>query len=159
MNGITIEENRTGENLQLQVRKVIRASRQRVFDAWTRPETIRQWFGPGQIEISSADVDARIGGTYRMEMQGTCDEIGNPSPRNSVSGKYLEVEPYDRLVFTWKGSWDPTEETLVTVDLKDVEGGTEILLTHERFTSTVSRDKHNHGWTGSLEKLAHIFAR
>ena len=49
------------ENLTLQLSRIIRASRQRTFDAWTRPENIRQWFG-GNRTIGEVEIDPRKGG-------------------------------------------------------------------------------------------------
>ena len=66
----------------------------------------------------------------------------------------MKVEPHDLLVFTWSGDWNPAEETLVTVALRDVEGGTEIKLSHERFATAASHAAHEQGWTGPLDKLA-----
>lgn len=153
----TVQQQNAGENLKLEVKRVIQASRQRVFDAWTRPEMIRQWFGPGNKVIKDASADARVGGAYRIAMDGeSCDakegEI-DMSRGSVVTGRYTRVEPYDVLAFTWKGDWDLEEETQVTITLKDVDGGTELTLVQERFMTQDSRDKHGMGWSGSLLKL------
>jgi uncharacterized protein YndB with AHSA1/START domain len=143
------------DSLRIELRRVIRASRQRVFEAWTRPELICKWFGPGAIRMSQVEMDVRPGGTYRFEMQGTIE--GDPQQadrRISVEGEYTQVIPNDMVSFTWRPMWRPGEESQVTVHLRDVEGGTEIELTHERFGDTESRNGHNRGWTDTLGKLA-----
>ncbi len=149
------------ENLKLEIKRVIKASRQRVFDAWTRPETIRQWFNPGTYTMTDAEINARMGGEYRFTMNGGCGEDGQPdlSQTSSVTGRYVRLEPYDLLAFTWKRSRDPEEESLVTIELRDVEGGTEMKLTHERFLTADSRDRHFHGWSSVVPKLAEFFER
>jgi uncharacterized protein YndB with AHSA1/START domain len=143
-------DSNPAENLKVQISRVIRASRQRTFDAWTRPENIRQWFG-GNRTVAEVETDPRNGGAYRIK--------ANPAPEADmnreavISGRYVKVDPYDLLSFTWVGDWDPTEETLVTVTFKDVAEGTEVTVTHERFATELSRSKHEMGWTSSIAKL------
>lgn len=154
-------EQGRGEGSRLEIRRVIRAKRERVYDAWTRPELIERWFAPGNMTVPSATCDLREGGKYRIEMQGALEAWMAERPnedrsyRTAASGRYVRIVPNELLVFTWKGDWNP-EETLVTVSLRDVEGGTELSLTHERFGTESSRDRHQHGWTGSTEKLARV---
>ena len=57
------------------------------------------------------------------------------------------------LSFTWGGSCEPGDETLLKVALRDLEQGTELILTHERFRSAEAVAKHEHGWIGCLDKL------
>ena len=145
------------ESPKVQMTRVIRASRQRVFDAWTRPEFIRQWFGPGNMAATEASTDLRVGGGYRIEMTGpSCEEKPEEtdiSRTTVVTGAYRKVVPHELLEFTWTGSWHPEEETLVTVALRDVEGGTEMTLTHERFLTEEAAGRHRMGWTSTLSKL------
>ncbi|HWZ53089.1 MAG TPA: SRPBCC domain-containing protein [Granulicella sp.] len=144
------------EEIKLELKRVIRASRQRVFDAWTRPEFIRQWFAPGTMSMANAEIDLGVGGGYHFQMNpptGGGEEVGHASRGSRASGTYTRVEPYDVLAFTWCGDWDPGEETQVTITFKDVEGGTELTLLHQRFQSEVSCGKHTQGWTSTLEKL------
>jgi len=152
-----VVEEAAGKTLKLELTRVIKASKQRVFDAWTRPEFVRQWFGGESKKCSGAETDPRLGGVYMLEMTGqSCAGVEgelNMTRTTRVTGRYIKVEPHDLLVFTWSGDWNPAEETLVTVALRDVEGGTEIKLTHERFATEASRDQHQYGWTDGLAKL------
>ena len=153
-----VEQARGNEQgLKIEMTRVIKASKQRVFDAWTRPEFVRQWFGSEVKTCTNAETDPRVGGTYLFEMSGgSCAPVegaADVSRTSRATGRYVKVEPFDLLVFTWCGDWDPSEETLVTVALRDVEGGTELKLTHERFATEASRAAHQHGWTGSMDKL------
>jgi uncharacterized protein YndB with AHSA1/START domain len=75
-----------------------------------------------------------------------------------VSGRYTRVDPYDVLAFTWRNPRDEDEESLVTIELRDVSGGTELKLTHERFLTEASRDQHAAGWESVLGKLQEFFA-
>jgi uncharacterized protein YndB with AHSA1/START domain len=136
------------ENLKLQVTRVIKAKRARVFDAWTKPELMHLWFAPGNMTVPSASADPRVGGAYRVEMRG------DAGVTHIVSGVYQEIVPNELLRFTWGWQGGPKEESLVTIVFKDIEGGTELTLTHERLDSVESRDKHQKGWLGCLENLA-----
>lgn len=142
----------TAEKITLKLNRFIKAPQQRVFEAWTQPELIMKWFGPGTSYLKSAKVDARVGGKYSLHMKtdgcGTSKEPGE----STVGGTYREVKPYSRLAFTW-GWGDDADDTLVTVDFVAVQGGTQVTLTHEGFPSEESRNNHNFGWTGALDKL------
>jgi uncharacterized protein YndB with AHSA1/START domain len=147
--------------LMLEITRVIRASRAQVFEAWTHPEILRQWFGPGNMTIPSATLDVRAGGEYGIQMagsSGTCEDKAEEDANKIalVQGTYQQVVLNELLQFTWHPEWDPTEASLVTVSLRDVEGGTELKLTHEKFASERSRDGHEKGWSSSLSKLARV---
>jgi uncharacterized protein YndB with AHSA1/START domain len=146
-------------NLKLELTRFIRADRPRVFAAWTQPELMKRWMGPGKMFAGDVTADLRPGGHYRVEMKGWID--GPPdaasSPEDRVvtaHGTYQEIVPDERLTYTWNGSWDPTGETLVTVNFRDVPGGTEIRLTHERISADAAREGYKMGWTSTLDKLA-----
>lgn len=135
----------------LRLRRVFAAPRQRVFDAWTRPEELKRWCAPSEdYSTPIAEIDLRVGGRYR---------IGMKSPDGNlyvVTGTYREVQPPEKLVYTW--SWEGGEmgETLVTVEFREVEGATELVLTHELFPDTKAREDHEQGWTGCLERLGRL---
>jgi len=146
------------ENLKLEITRVIKASRQRVFDAWTRPETIRQWFRPDTFTMVEAGIDARVGGEYRFAMDQPCvNDDGTQAGSGLVTGRYVKVDPYDVLTFTWNNGRFVGEESLVTIELRDVAGGTEMKLTHERFLTADSRDRHYKGWSSVVPKLVELF--
>ena len=139
------------EDLRLELTRVIKAPRARVFDAWTRPEMIRLWFGPEGMKPAEVAADAKVDGTYSIELESCNDK---PTRTARASGRYTKVNPYDLLQFTWEGNWVPGEKSLVTIHLRDVEGGTEIKLIHDRFNTKQSRDGHNAGWVACMDRLA-----
>ena len=129
----------------------IKAPVERVFKAWIEGEALRRWFGPrDSVSVSVADVDLRIGGRYRIVMQ----EPGGETHR--VSGEYREIVPNERLVFTWAWESTPERQSLVTVVLRPVQGGTDLTLTHAQFFDEAARDRHAAGWGGSLPRLANF---
>jgi uncharacterized protein YndB with AHSA1/START domain len=135
----------------LVLKRRINAPPAKVYEAWTDPAKITRWFGPPQIEMLRAEADVRVGGRYRF--------IGR-SPdgdEHDVGGVYREVTPDQMLVFTWAWRSTPERESLVTVQLKPDGDGTLLTLTHEQFFDEAARDRHQLGWTGSLDKLAALF--
>ncbi len=161
METLQMEQSKPGtvkrDATQLELTRVIRTSRVKVYEAWTRPEVLQQWFGPGQMVVPSARLDAREGGEYAIEMagSGSCEDQ-SPAATGSrfIRGVYQQVVPNERLQFTWRADWSGDETSLVTISFRDVEGGTEITLKHERFATESSRDGHEKGWGASLSKMA-----
>jgi uncharacterized protein YndB with AHSA1/START domain len=144
-------------DIRLQVTKFIRAKRERVFAAWTQPELMKKWHAPGNMTAANANSDPRPGGAYRVDIKAGADE--GDCGDSIVTGRYTKVIPNELLVFTWQWEGSESPETLVTVALKDVPGGTELTLTHERFPAEEARDKHEHGWNGCLANLAGLAER
>ena len=139
------------DSYSLTVSSHIEAPRHEVFAAFTTPDTLRKWFAPGDRKPEPAVLDVRPGGTYRITMKGEED-----AP--TAVGEYQDVVPGEKLVFTWSWDGDPSQPTLVTVTFKDVAGGTEVVLTHERFATESSRDHHRLGWQAIIDKLPALFA-
>jgi uncharacterized protein YndB with AHSA1/START domain len=136
----------------LTLKRRLNAPPAKVFAAWTDPEKIRCWFGPPGVETLEAVSDARVGGRYRVLARSPDGE------QHDVRGVYREVAPNQKLVFTWAWQSTPERESLVTIELKPDGDGTLLTLTHEQFFDEGARDRHQHGWTGSLEKLAQFVA-
>jgi uncharacterized protein YndB with AHSA1/START domain len=153
------DDGRESSALKLELTRVIRARRAKVYEAWTRPEILQRCHAPGDMTFVSATLDVREGGTYEVLSQGMmCAKEGMTDEERkrqvAVRGQYLRVIPNELLQFTWNGSWAPTETSMVTVFLRDVEGGTEIRLQHEQFATESSRDGHGMGWESLFNKLA-----
>ena len=151
----TIKEN----NIKLQLTRVFDAPRELVFNAWTDANQFQQWFGAAACEgssLQSVKADARVGGKYRLQVRRADGEYF------TTVGVYREVKPPERLVFTWQfekdgsgGEFGEVEppEMLVTLEFKARGQQTELTLTHERFASVESRDRHEEGWIGCLNEL------
>jgi uncharacterized protein YndB with AHSA1/START domain len=146
--------------LSVELTRVIRAARPRVFDAWTRPDVIRQWFAPEGKVTTAAETNPVEGGAYGLTFQGTMQDGAAARPNQSanhkasVRGMYTKVQPFDLIQFTWEAEWSAGESSLVTIHFREVAGGTEIRLMHEKFASVQSRDGHAIGWDGCLAHLA-----
>lgn len=150
-----VPETNTGQTLKVEIRRVIRASRQRVFAAWTKPEEIRKWLAPGPMTVALAEADLRVGGNFRIQMKGSMDGLPeNADRRTGVCGFYTNFVPDEMISFTWRPDWNTDPESLVTVRLRDVEGGTELVLTHEKIATDGSCSGYTQGWNSCVDKLA-----
>lgn len=136
--------------VKFQQKKIIKAKRQTVFNAWTDKNLISTWFAPGQLRSPSAEIDLKVGGAYRVNMEG---QMGGQETAGYVSGEYKKIIPNELLVFTFRGTWEKVPDSTVTVEFKDVEGGTEITLTHEGIIDANGGQGKRQGWESSLEKL------
>lgn len=147
--------------LSLRVSRIIGASRERVFRAWTEPSELEKWSCPEGASVDEAEVDLSVGGEYRIRMKG---EEGTWT----ATGVYREIVPPRRLVYTW--DWvekdqkmskhdrlGSSDETVVTVELEELDGSTRVILTHERFPSVEAKDGHELGWASSLDQLERLF--
>lgn len=142
------------QDVVLQMSRRFDAPRERVFDAWTSPEVLRQWWRAGpDWETPEAEVDLRPGGKYRLSMTDT-----SKGETHTVVGEYKEVQPPERLVYTWSWESNPAEMegsmgSLVTVEFADEGGATEVSLTHTGFSDEGIRDLHAHGWEACIANL------
>lgn len=147
-------EQALGEKPFLNLVRKYPVAPEKVWRAWTDPEALRKWWGPGPDQRAShVTLDARVGGRYRIVFGGL---DGN---EHEVQGIYKEVVPNRKLVFTW--TWPrttPERESVVTIVFKAVAGGTELDFRHEQFFDEAARDGHMRGWTGALDKLGEFLA-
>lgn len=133
------------------IRRMLPATREEVFSAWTDPESIAQWMCPGGVTSAEAQLDVRVGGSYRILMKGETQDYDH-------TGKYQVVEPPSKLAFTWTSKGTDYHTTLVTVEIFARGEQSELVLTHERFVTPEQAKRHEGGWGQIAEKLAAYFA-
>ena len=124
-----------------------------VFEAMTTPQGIASWWGPDDGPVLLAESDPRVGGRYRVRFRMLDDS------EHESSGEYLEVRRPERVAMTWRwvGDEDEGGESLIEIDLRAVDEGTEVTFTHSRLASEATRISHSEGWTGALDKLERRF--
>ena len=103
-----------------------------VFEAWTKPELFMRWWAPKSMGVPmlSCEMDVRVGGRYRVEFGHDASEA------MAFIGKYIEVIPNSRLVWTNEES-DDAPVTTVTFE---EEGGKTLLVLHELYPSKEALD-------------------
>lgn len=133
--------------LSTSVSRNIAAPRSKVFNAWLDPKMLAKFMTPMPgTTVPKATSDASVGGRFEIVMKIGEDELPH-------SGTYKEITPHERLVFTWESPFS-APDSVVTLDFAEVDGGTDVTLTHVKFPSEEARDNHTGGWTGILEALA-----
>lgn len=137
----------TDPDARVQLERIISAPVDEVFRAFTEPQLMVQWFAPFDGVPTTAHVNLNVGGEYRICMGS-----------RTAQGRYLEISPPYKLVFTW--TWQeeaiPTE-TIVAVDFRPCKEGTRLVLTHERLPTEVSCMGFEAGWTANLARLHRLF--
>jgi len=144
-----MEPARLAEKPSLALTRSYPVAPEKVWRAWTDPQALKRWWGPGGKDpVSVAELDLRVGGRFRIVFGGP---LGTD---HEVRGVYREVVANRRLVFTW--TWPrttPERESLVSLDFRPAGGGTELAFLHQQLFDESVRDGHRRGWTESLVKL------
>ena len=116
-----------------------------VFEAWTKPELFKQWWVPKSMGmfLRSCEMDVRVGGKYRLVFQQGMEFFG----------RYIEVTPYSRLVWTNEEGGESGPVTTVTFEEK---GGKTLLVMHELYPSKEALDAAG---TGAADATVETFAQ
>lgn len=130
------------------IERRISAPIEKVFDAWTHVEILKEWFAPGQGYLDNPEADVRPGGSYRFA-------IVAGENRYVAFGQYLTVDRPNLLEFTWNWEESNTEKgtSIVTVELRTEGGTTDIKLIHTKLASAESAALHAEGWTSIMDRL------
>jgi uncharacterized protein YndB with AHSA1/START domain len=111
---------KTAEKTSLEIIRFISAPPARVYDAWTDPARLKQWFGPENVRTRNITAEVRVGGKYRWDM------ITQDGEDLAAFGEYRELVPGKKIVFTWQWDDDDAWEnrtSVVTVELFEHRGG------------------------------------
>ena len=117
-----------------------------VFEAWTKPELFKRWWLPKSMGMSlrSCEMDVRVGGKYRLVLAH-----GDSEPM-AFFGRYIEVTPHSRLVWTNEESEDGA---ITTVTFEEKDGKT-LLVMHELYPSKEALDAAG---TGAADAMGETF--
>jgi len=144
------------EGRDLVLTRIIEAPKERVFRAWTEPETLKKWFAPAPFTTPVVETDVRPGGSSLIVMRG-------PDGSDiACRGVYLEVIANERLVFTdaYTSGWEPSGKPFMTVVLSFESVGPNTMYTARvRHWSISDREAHekmgfHQGWAICTEQLA-----
>jgi uncharacterized protein YndB with AHSA1/START domain len=146
------------DDATLIIKRMLNATPERAFQAWTSPEHIQNWMRPEPgMTVPLARMDLRVGGKFRIQMKTPDGEYF------TAVGEFQEVTAPTRLIYTWDWEKDGSgaefgeaegHTSLVTVEFIKRGAQTELVLTHSRFATVESRDRHAQGWG----KIAASFA-
>ncbi|MET0694966.1 MAG: SRPBCC domain-containing protein [Propionibacteriaceae bacterium] len=131
--------------------RTFEASPKEVWEAWIDPDEAAQWWHPrgATTPRESVEIDARVGGRYTYTMVD--DTTGQ---RVVTGGVYREVEPYERLAFTWgEPDGDPDDSPLITISLEQLDEGTRMTFDLRGIDGTRGDGSFYDGWESALDSL------
>jgi uncharacterized protein YndB with AHSA1/START domain len=136
----------------IRLHRVIAAKPEKIYRAFIEADAIASWLPPYGFTCSVHELDAKVGGNHRMSFRNF-----TTGHSHSFGGRYLELVPGQRLVYTDKFE-DPNlpGEMTVTVDLKAVSVGTEINIEQQGVPDVIPVEACYLGWQESLRKLAKL---
>ncbi|OBQ87137.1 SRPBCC family protein [Mesorhizobium sp. WSM3873] len=145
-NRTTVE--RTSDR-ELVVTRSFNAPARIVFEAWTKPELFKQWWAPKSMGmvLRSCEMDVRVGGRYRLAFGHDGSNL------DEFFGRYIEVTPQSRLVWTNEEGGEGGPVTTVTFEEK---GGKTLLVLHELYPSKEALDAAG---TGAAEAMGETFGQ
>jgi uncharacterized protein YndB with AHSA1/START domain len=136
----------------IRLHRVLKAPPERVYRAFLDPAALAKWIPPHGFTATVHEMDARVGGGYRMSFTNFSTGSGH-----SFGGRYLELVPGERIVHT-DAFDDPNlpGEMRVTVELTAVSGGTDLAITQAGVPAAIPAEACHLGWQESLALLAQL---
>lgn len=138
---------------QFTITRTFDVPRERIWQAWTDPAIAARWWHPHGVTTKddSVRIDLREGGSYTYTM---VSESGEEYP---TGGTYLEVREPERLRFTWGSPGDGDDAPVVTVDLRDSDGRTEMTFHVLGVDDDSGSPESIHdGWVEAFENLEEV---
>jgi hypothetical protein len=137
-------------------KRVIPASPDEVFEAWTQPELMRQWLAPGMNKVVDAHTDARVGGGFRIRSTAPDGTL------HTIDGTYRDMSRGRRLVMTWSYSGPAAllceMETLIEIDFAPAPNGeTSMTMTQTHIATAGAARGYGEGWPTCFDKLERAF--
>ncbi|MBS1771433.1 MAG: SRPBCC family protein [Bacteroidetes bacterium] len=139
-------------NNNVYLHRVFKTSPEKVYRAFTEAAAMASWLPPYGFVCTVHEMNAQVGGTYRMSFQNF--STGNS---HSFGGKYVELKPNELLKYTDRFD-DPNlpGEMTTTVTLRATMGCTEIKISQENIPAVIPADMCYLGWQDSLDKLMRL---
>jgi uncharacterized protein YndB with AHSA1/START domain len=136
------------KDLKVEVAKTFSVDVPTLYDAWTNPEQLKQWWRPMGNPLTEVTNDLKEGGTVRYEFQNA---------KLVITGKYEQVAENEKLVYTW--NWELPNDAVrnaaykLTVKFNSNGSGSEINVLQENFENEESMLPHREGWEKGLVEL------
>jgi uncharacterized protein YndB with AHSA1/START domain len=144
-------ETEQPRSAELTLTRLIAAPREIVFEVWTRPEHLTEWWGPAGFSLPGCELDFRVGGAFRYQMR-------NPEGGHHwLRGVFREIIEPERIAFTF--AWGDAERAtgpvmLVTVSFEAHGEKTQVTLHQAGLESQSAARAHESGWSSLLDRLA-----
>lgn len=143
------DETKTGT---VKLHRVFAAKPEKVFRAFTTADAMARWLPPDGFTCTVHELDAKVGGTYRMSFTNFTTEKSH-----AFGGKYVELVPNELIRYTDKfEDSNLPGEMMTTVKLKPVSVGTEVNIVQENLPAAIPEEACYMGWQQSLNYLAKL---
>jgi uncharacterized protein YndB with AHSA1/START domain len=136
----------------IHISRTIPFSVDKVFEAWTSPNLLNEWFNRENATLGKAQCEPKIGKSFRMDHQMDSGDVVQHT------GEYLEIIPNEKLVFTWTSDFCENK-SVVTVLFKKQGSATLIDLTHDGLITDDAREGHTGGWEACLKSLEKVLTK
>jgi uncharacterized protein YndB with AHSA1/START domain len=149
---------------ELVIKRTLKASPERVFDAFSDPQQLTQWWWPKGFSCPAAEVDFRIGGSYKLAMEWPEAIPGSDQFAHHMAGEYYEIERPSRLLMSGRAVNDEQGElfaTLIEVTFEERNGETDVTIRQSYFEPMPPASAlggAEQGWNEQLDKLEHLLA-
>lgn len=136
------------QETNIQLSKSFPASKHELYNAWTSPEELKQWWRPMNKQLLEVENNITQGGKVKYLFE---DDL-------KIAGEYKEVEEGNRLVYSW--NWEHPEESLhkgeylLTVTFNEDGNGSQLEITQENFKEEHAIKPHQSGWEEMLQNLS-----
>ncbi len=157
-----MSDGTTANDLELMITRIVDAPRERLFQAWTDPKLLAQWFAPAPLTTTVIELDARPGGVFKAVMR---DPGGAEYP---CSGVFLKLVENERLVSTdaYDAGWQPSPKPFMTtvVTFEDAGPGRTKYTARARHWTQADLEMHEkmgfpEGWGRCLDPLVAVVTR
>lgn len=139
----------------LEIIELFDATPENVFNAWTDRTAFMSWYGPQGFTTTFCEMDVRVGGAWRACIQSPTGE------EYWMKGRYVEIVPPHRLVFTYGDGSDKPQmgETVVIIEFNRVGDKTRMVFRQTGFPTKELCDSHFGGWSSAFRCLADAVGR
>jgi len=125
---------------------------EKLYQAWTTPDDLKQWWKPSENKLKTVELDVREGGKFKYEFEAREGETAV-----IITGDYKEVKPNEKLVYSW--NWDVPSDHIkksdhqLTIAFQSSGEGSKISITQENYENDESITPHEEGWEKALNDL------
>jgi uncharacterized protein YndB with AHSA1/START domain len=138
------------DNISIFFETTFRNSIEKIWDAWTNPSLIINWFGSDREgKVLKAELDVQPGGYFEITFQDA------DLTKHTCSGIYHEVQAFSKLTFSWQWKSEPGVESFITLMLSPEGKYTRMQFEHKNLGSGSKHD-YAKGWQNTFSKLHHL---
>lgn len=137
---------------QIFLKKIFSHPAEKIFNAFSKAEYVKQWFGPNKVKVKSAKIEFKEGANYGIVLEKSNGE------EFQIVGTYLSIRPFQSIEFSFRYKDYPNppfEESIVRIDFKPQNPKTTIVELTQRFnTEPTDISQRTNAWIEMMDKIA-----